>query len=171
MNRIHLSKALTAEQLKSRMQDSKNILEFKRWQAMYLIQKFNCTTQEVADILAVSKYTVSKWIYNYNHIGESGLCSHARGGRRTAILTWEEEEKLLSDLQNQAEKGLVVIIKDIKQKLERQLNRKLSKDYTYDLLHRHGWRKISPRPKHPKQNKETQEEFKKNSRICWMPPK
>jgi hypothetical protein len=31
------------------------------------------------------------------------------------------------------------------------------------MLARHGWRKIVPRPKHPKADTDAQEEFKKNS--------
>jgi hypothetical protein len=31
-------------------------------------------------------------------------------------------------------------------------------------LHRHGWRKVGPRPRHPKTNIKNQALFKKNSR-------
>jgi Winged helix-turn helix len=34
----------------------------------------------------------------------------------------------------------------------------------YRLLNRHGWRKLVPRPVHPKANKEEQEQFKKTLR-------
>jgi len=29
------------------------------------------------------------------------------------------------------------------------------------MLHRHGWKKLVPRPKHPKSDKKAQEDFKK----------
>jgi transposase len=58
----------------------------------------------------------------------------------------------------------------IREYVERTVERKVSKDYAYDLLHRHGWRKVSPRPEHPKVNKEEQEEFKKNYLSSWRPP-
>jgi hypothetical protein len=31
----------------------------------------------------------------------------------------------------------------------------------YNLLHRHGWRKLMPRPFHPKRNLAAQDAFKK----------
>jgi hypothetical protein len=33
--------------------------------------------------------------------------------------------------------------------------------YVYRLLHRHGWRKLGPRPRHPKAQPAVQERFKK----------
>jgi hypothetical protein len=37
---------------------------------------------------------------------------------------------------------------------------KLDPTVTYRLLERHGWRKIVPRPQHPKTDKASQETFK-----------
>ncbi|MDR0250284.1 MAG: winged helix-turn-helix domain-containing protein [Burkholderiales bacterium] len=33
----------------------------------------------------------------------------------------------------------------------------------YNLLHRHGWRKLAPDKRHPKSDPQAQEEWKKNS--------
>ena len=54
--------------------------------------------------------------------------------------------------------------KTIQNKAEEVLKKPVSIYYAYDLLHRHGWRKVSPRPQHPKSNIEAQEEFKKKFR-------
>jgi Winged helix-turn helix len=35
-------------------------------------------------------------------------------------------------------------------------------DTIYRLLHRHGWRKLAPRARHPKANQEEQDAFQKN---------
>ena len=59
-----------------------------------------------------------------------------------------------------------MIAKTIREYAAKKLGTKVSKDYAYDLLHRHGWRKIEPEPRHPKSDSETQEEFKKTSRDC-----
>lgn len=68
-----------------------------------------------------------------------------------------------------AKQGKVVIARTIRERVEKELGKKVSKDYTYDLLHRHGWRKISPRPRHPKGDPSLQEEFKKNYQPLWVP--
>jgi len=165
MNYIHLSNALSTAELQGRMKSSKDISEHTRWHALYLISAFKQTAQQVADNLAISKETVNKWVHNYNYYGEQSIYSHQRGGRRTAFLSWKEEEDLLAELLNQAEQGLIVIVKALKQEIEKRLDRTLSKDYAYDLLHRHGWRKVSPRPRHPKQDLAAQEEYKKTPGV------
>jgi hypothetical protein len=80
-------------------------------------------------------------------------------------MSLEEEKKLLEELYNDASKGLIVISKAIKLKAEEKLGKTVSHDFATDLLNRHGWRKIVPRPKHPNSSKEKQEEFKKNFQI------
>ncbi|MCK5555297.1 MAG: winged helix-turn-helix domain-containing protein [Alphaproteobacteria bacterium] len=42
-----------------------------------------------------------------------------------------------------------------------KLGKNIPLSTTYRLLHRHGWRKIMPRSRHPKANKESQAAFKK----------
>jgi transposase len=98
-------------------------------------------------------------------MGEEGIVSHSRGGNRTSFLSWQKKEELLSEIGKRAEKGLLVVVKTIKAEIEARIGRTVSKDYPYDLLYRHGWRKVVPRPKHPKQDTETQEDFKKTSGI------
>jgi len=168
MNRIHVNDTMTADELKLRMCNSKDIQEHNRWQALYMAKAKGLSAQEIADIIGVSKYTVNKWVYNFNHMGEESIFSHSRGGNRTSFLSWQEEEELLSEIGKQAEKGLLVVVKTIKAEIEAKIGRTVSKDYPYDLLHRHGWRRVVPRPKHPKQNAETQEDFKKNSRNTYQ---
>lgn len=165
MNRIHVNETMTAEELKLRMYNSKDIQEHNRWQALYMAKAKGLSSQEIADIIGVSKYTVYKWVYNFNHIGEESIFSHSRGVNRTSFLSWQEEEELLSEIGKRAEKVLLVVVKTIKAEIEARIGRTVSKDYPYDLLYRHGWRKVVPRPKHPKQDTETQEDFKKTSGI------
>jgi transposase len=151
------------------MDESKTKEEFKRWQTIYLVSEKKLRAEEVADIVNISPKTVYQWLYYLNK-GESNLVSKQRGGRRNSLMTWEEEEAFLKEMTEQSNKGAIVIISQIKEKAEKILGYKVSKDYPYDLLHRHGWRKISPRTKHPNSNPEEQEEFKKNFLNIWKPP-
>jgi transposase len=67
----------------------------------------------------------------------------------------------LSEFVKRAEKGLLVVVKTIKAEIEDRIEHLVSKDYPYDLFHRHGWRKVSPRPKHPNQDPENSTSLKK----------
>jgi len=156
--------------LRKQMQLSKSREQFQRWQVIYLLYQEKYLASEVAGIVGVTTGTVYQWVYKYNRRGISGLLLRGRGGRTGGLLTWEEEETMLSEMSKKAEQGILVIAQPIREHVEKKLGRYVSKDYIYDLLHRHGWRKVSPRPKHPNGNEEQQEEFKKKFRNLWTKP-
>jgi transposase len=88
-----------------------------------------------------------------------------RGGRRWAYLSLAGEQALLQDWQEQAVRGEVLTAKQLHAHCEKAAGRKISLGYAYRLLHRHGWRKLGPRPRHPKAQPATRQRFKKNSRV------
>jgi transposase len=120
--------------------------------------------QRVAELLAVSVPSVWHWVKEYNKHGPSGLEGPGRGGRRWGFLSWSEEQALLQSFYLRAGKGEIITAKKIYKNICEQLKREVSLDYVYRLMHRHGWRKIGPRSRHPKTNPEGQALFKKNSR-------
>ncbi len=124
---------------------------------------------EIAKILDLKKGTVLYWSFKLNNQGIDGLLGKKRGGRRNSLMTLEEEMTLLEELRADSIKGLILTAQTVKKHAEEKLGYEVSKDFAYDLLRRHGWRKITPRPKHPKSNPEIQEEFKKKS-LSWSPP-
>jgi len=152
---------LTPEEMKERMIESEHCGQFPRWQALYLMNTRQYGAEEVVKIVGVSQGTVYQWIYRYNHNGPESLRLIGRGGRTGGLLTWAEEEALLAEIGEKAIHGLVVSARPIREYVEKKLEREVSKDYAYDLLHRHGWRKVSLRPHHPKAKRTHQEEFKK----------
>ena len=170
MRRATIVSHLTPEDLKNHMRASKDKQQFQRWQVIFIMSTQKYRADEVAELVGVTKGTVYQWVHTYNHKGPDALILQGRGGRTGGLLTWKEEEVLLNKISEKAEQGLVVIAQPIRECVERKLGCAVSKDYAYDLLHRHGWRKVSPRPKHPKMNKEQQEEFKKNYLSSWRPP-
>ena len=161
---------LTAKELKQRMKEAERREQFQRWQTIYMMQTGRFQASEVAELVGVSTGTVHQWVFAYNHGGPQALCLQGRGGRRRALLSWEEEEVLLGELREGAGQGWVVIARTVRERVEQQVRHRVSKDYAYDLLHRHGWRKIAPRPKHPQADAASQEAFKKNSPPWWKPP-
>jgi transposase len=124
----------------------------------------------VAKALQVSTAAVQQWVHLYNHDGVEGIALKGRGGRRRAYLTLEEEAALLEGLRARAGEGLLITAKAVRSQAQLHLGHPVSEDYAYDVLHRHGWRKVAPRPAHPESDPETQEAFKKNSRT-WSRPR
>ena len=118
----------------------------------------------MADLLAVSTQAVWKWVGEYNTLGPTGLDRKGRGGRRWGLMSLDEERAFLAEHLAQAESGDLLTAKQLASALEKKLGQEVSIDYIYGLLHRHEWRKLTPRPHHAKQDPALAEAFKKNSR-------
>ena len=65
-------------------------------------------------------------------------------------MTYEEEQSVLDQCAKEAEEGKILTVQEVRRKLEEHLGRKANSTYAYDVLKRHGWRKVMPRSKHPK---------------------
>jgi transposase len=98
---------------------------------------------------------------DYLRQGESVLPSKPSGGRHRQNLTREQEKELLTPFLEQAAAGGVLVVAPVPAAYETALGRPVHHSVVYRALHRQGWRKIAPRPKHPKANEEVREAFKK----------
>jgi len=161
---------LDQDELKKRMKASADRDQFQRWQSIFLTGK-GLSSEIVAEYVGTTKGTVHQWVYQYNHDGPDGFLLQGRGGRRFGLLTLDEERDLLEQVRSKAEQGRILTAYAVRSYIEKKTGQTVSKDYLYDVLHRHGWRKVMPRPQHPKADAEKQEAFKKNFRSWWQPPR
>lgn len=86
-----------------------------------------------------------------------------RGGRRRENMSPEEEKEFLLPFFEQAKSGGILVVSDIKSAMDKRLGRTVALASAYNLLHRHGWRKLAPDKRHPQSNEEIQSAWKKNS--------
>ena len=117
--------------------------------------------EEIALHTGVSVHSVHNWISAYNRSGIEGISGPGTGGWRNGNLSKEEEVLFLKPFFEAAAKGEITTIGQVKEALEARLGKPLHHSVVYRLLHRHGWRKVWPRPSHVKSEKEVQDEFKK----------
>ena len=61
-----------------------------------------------------------------------------------------EEAGILAPFKARAEKGELVEISEIAKAYQSAVDHPVSRGQIYFVLHRHGWRKVMPRSKHPK---------------------
>ncbi len=61
-----------------------------------------------------------------------------------------EEAAILAPFRERAEKGEMVEISEIAKAYQSAVDHPVSNGQIYFVLHRHGWRKVMPRSKHPK---------------------
>ncbi len=73
----------------------------------------------------------------------------------------DQETAFLSKFIEEAKAGGVIVVREIKRTYEKAIGHTVPKSTVYRMLARHGWRKIAPRPRHPKADIEKQEAFKK----------
>ena len=111
------------------------------------------TLEEIAEKTGYHASTVSKLISRYIRNGISAIAeNHYKGNRRN--MSFEEEAAILAPFIERAERGEMVDIKEIAAAYQKAVPHKVSDTQIYYVLHRHGWRKIMPRSRHPKKASE-----------------
>jgi transposase len=135
--------------------------EFQRVQCLWLRASLGLSATQVATAIGWHVGSVRKLQARYLREGEAVLKGTGRGGRYYQNLTLEEERQLLQEFLAQSERGGILEVSRIKAAYEQILGRKVPKSTVYRMLARHGWRKVVPRPRHPKADAATQAEFKK----------
>jgi transposase len=117
--------------------------------------------EEIARHTGVSVTTVRRVISTYNRFGLAAIETPGTGGRRHQYMTLEQERAFLQPFFARAESGEIVPAEHIQQAFEAEVKHRVHLSTIYRLLDRHGWRKLVPRPRHPKANAGEQAIFKK----------
>jgi transposase len=160
----------SAERLGPLVRQAKSIDEFKRLQCVWLRAALDLSVEEISLAVGLSPSSVRCYHSRYLKRGEIALLGRPRGGRRHQNLTVNQEQRFLGTFIATAERGGILEVSQVKAGYEKAVGRKVPKSTIYRLLARHGWRKLAPRPHHPKSDPARREEFKKNSARS-SPPK
>ena len=107
------------------------------------------TAQEVADQTGFYPTTITRLVAKYRKGGIEAISGNHYGGNHRNMSV-EEEAAILSPFRERAKKGELVEIKEIKAAYQAAVDHPISDSQIYFVLHRHGWRKIMPRSRHPK---------------------
>src|SRR5437868_5596833 len=133
----------------------------QHWWIIYNAQVSPRKADEIALHTGVSATTVHRVIARYNRLGPAAIEHSEKGGRHHEYLTFEQEQAFLQPFFARAQRGEIATAAQIQQAFEAQVGHEVHSNSIYRLLHRHGWRKLAPRSRHPKANAEEQEAFKK----------
>lgn len=155
------------EQAKARLVKAKTAEELRQAQAVVLPIEFGMSMPQTAKIIGVSTGWACQLRTRFiKEGGEPSPPGTGRGGRRRENMTREAEIEFLRPFFDQAKSGGVLVVGEIKRTLDEYLGLKVALASVYNLLHRHGWRKLIPDKHHPQADAAAQEEWKKN---CWTP--
>ena len=149
----------TKEAVKQLIKKESSVLAFRKMQVVLL----GCQGALAKDVAAVTFYKegyVREIWMQYRRKGESIFESQQGKNQGRANLSSEEEKGFLAPFLEIAKQAGILIVSDVHTALQKRLGKKVVLQTTYNLLHRHGWRKIVPRSYHPKRDSEKREKWK-----------
>jgi transposase len=147
--------------LQKRLKGAADRFIFVRIQCVLFRVKENKSTREIAELTGISQSSVKSIHVRFRNEGFSIFRKQQRGGRVRQFLTIEQEREFLALFTQEAQAGHTLTIKNIHNALEEKLNHKVALSTVYRMLKRNKWRKLKPRPRHPKANLEDQKKFKR----------
>jgi transposase len=128
---------------------------------MVLLRESGMTQPAIAAAMGVSLSTVNRAHMAYDGGGIKALKPKPIGGRQRENMTVAEEKALLAGFATAAGAGELLNVHDLKAAYEEAIGHSTSNSTIYNVLARHGWRKLMPRPFHPKRDLAAQNDFKK----------
>jgi transposase len=128
---------------------------------MVLLRESGMAQPAIAEAMGVSLSTVNRAHMAYDGGGVKALKPKPIGGCQRETIALSEEKALLARFSKAAGAGEMLNIHDLKAAYEQAIGHATSNSTVYNLLARHGWRKLMPRPFHPNRNLAVQDAFKK----------
>jgi transposase len=153
---------LDREAVRQCMEVAKNLEEFKRFQSIHLRVNEGLTVKQISRITGLAESSIHNLHTLCRQKGLEALKTIGRGGRRRSYLSVEEEKAVLEEIVPEANNGGVLEVGIVHRAFEEKVGHPVARFTIYRLLERHDWRKISPRPRHPKTDLEVQDTFKKS---------
>ena len=154
----------TAERLAVLLQPARSKAEYQRIQCVWMRAALALSAAQMATALGWPADSVRHVQANSLRQGEAAFASKLQGGRHHQNLTVEQEKAWRLPFLEPAEAGGVLVVAPVPAVYEAAVGRPVHHSVVYRALHRQGWRKVQPRPRHPKADDAVQEEFKKSSR-------
>lgn len=154
---------------KRAVKTTRDLDDFRSALAVLLPAKAGLTLKVTAQLLGVGTASVNRMQTRF-HAGRTAA-SRARnwGGRRKSLLTLQEELDFLKPWAEQARGAGLLVLSPIRAALAQRVGHPVKASVVWRLLARHGWRKVAPDTKHPKNDPAIMEAWKKNSRKLWLP--
>ncbi|MBF0556806.1 MAG: winged helix-turn-helix domain-containing protein [Nitrospirae bacterium] len=152
------------EKAKAFLSEVRTIFGLRQAQAVILPLEYGFSIEATAKIIGMSKRRTCQ--IRRQFIVSNGVCidnTPKKGGRYRENMSYEKEVAFLAPFLEEAKSGGIIVVGTVKEALEKYLGRSVALASVYNLLHRHGWRKLSPDKRHPKADADTQDEWKKNS--------
>src|SRR6516165_4943130 len=164
-------KDYTAEQLRDSAKRTKDADAARRMLALALVLEGKSRT-EAATSCGMDRQILCDWVHRYNAQGIEGLHNRTAPGAKPKLSAEQECEvaELVRKGPDLAEHGVVRWRRiDLSRVIEQRYGVTLAERSVGSLLHRLGFRRISVRPRSPRQDAAAQEAHKKTF-PTWSQP-
>lgn len=117
---------------------------------------------EISEISGFHRSYISGLIKRYFENGIRSICEkNYRGNHRNMDVA--EEAAFLDAYREKAEQGHMLDVKELAAAYEEKVGHPIGNSQIYRVLHRHNWRKVMPRSKHP--NKASEEVIETSKKL------
>lgn len=160
-------KDMTAQELRDaagRIRDGRVV---RRMLAIALVLE-GATRKTAAESCGMDRQTLRDWVHRYNKEGIVGLSDRRGGGARPRLTPGQQAQFVVWVEEGpDPEKDGVVRWRctDLQARVEAEFGVKLHERTIGKHLAKHGFRRLSVRPEHPRSDPAAQEAFKKTSAI------
>lgn len=138
----------------------RDVQEYRRAQCVLLRITKSMTAEQISPITGYHPNRVRIFWSAFINKGVEGLRRHPTK-RCRAYLPVEEEKELLDRFVEKSQQGHIPVVEEIQKAFEEKIGHPIHKATIYRFLKRNDWRKIVPRPVHPKNDPEQMKAFKK----------
>ena len=154
----------SVQRLQQLLKTAATVAEQRRIQAVLIRALDASPPLRIAQVTGLSVNTVRVLHSRFLREGEAFLVDRpGRGGRRRALLDGAQEAELLQRHVQAAGSGRIVEAGTLKRDYEKLVGHPVAASTVYRLLAKADWRKVVPRPSHPKKDPGSEETFKKSS--------
>ncbi len=164
---VKLCDDVSAKELRVMARESRDARQSRRLLALAAVAEGR-PRREAAALGGMDRQTLPDWVHRFNIEGADGLLDRKLGGRRSK-LTAEQKAELADIVEagpDLEQTGLVRWRRvDLKAEIETRFGVVYHERSVSRLLHELGFSHMSARPRHPAQQAEVLEDFKKTSRA------
>jgi transposase len=156
----------TAPELRCAAARTQNAAEARRMLALALVLEGRSRT-EAAESCGMDRQTLRDWVHRYNDEGLPGLCDRDHPGRppRLTMAHKAELARLVEAGPDLAKDGVVRWrCVDLQAVIKERFGVDMAERTVGTVLNKLGFRRLSPRPYHPRKDAAAQEAYKKTSR-------
>ena len=159
------------EDARAAIASAQTVEQLRQAQAVVLPLDYGLSLADTADVIGVSRGWACQLRRRFLNGRRVGAPDAPRaGGRKRQNMSLEEEREFLASFLEQAARGGVLVVAQIKAALDKRLGQRVALASAYNLLHRHNWRKLAPDKTHPQSDPRAQAEWKKTPRYARSDP-